>query len=86
VQNEAPLAQRIVPSLPFIYGDLLYCARNEMIVHLEDLLRRRMPMLILVRLEKSALQKIAERVSQKLGWDQERVKQEVEMLLSNNIK
>ena len=49
IEDDPHLAERIVPALPFIYADLLFCARNEMVVHLEDLLRRRMPLLILAQ-------------------------------------
>lgn len=77
VESDPSLATLIVPSLPFIYADLLYCAREEMVVHLEDLLRRRMPLLILAKLSENELTKIGEKVSSVLGWDDARVKQEV---------
>ena len=51
VEETPQLAARIVPALPFIYADLLLCARDEMAVHLSDLLRRRMPLLILATTE-----------------------------------
>lgn len=63
------LAERIVPALPFIYADLLFCARSEMAVHLDDLLRRRMPLLILAKLSEDTLRSIAESVASTLGWD-----------------
>lgn len=84
VENNPLQAERIVPLLPFIYADLLYCARNEMIVHLADLLRRRMPLLILAKLDESQLSKIMEKVAPILGWDQKRATQEVIALVSRN--
>jgi glycerol-3-phosphate dehydrogenase len=77
VEREPALAARIVPTLPFIYADLLFCAREEMVVHLDDLLRRRMPLLILAKLTESELSRIAEFVSGALGWDEVRGKLEV---------
>jgi glycerol-3-phosphate dehydrogenase len=75
--EEAPqLAARIVPALPFIHADLLLCARDEMAVHLSDLLRRRMPLLILARLDALAVRHLAELVAPVLGWDEARVVQE----------
>ncbi len=75
---DAPhLIQRIDPSLPFIYADLLYCARTEMIVHLEDLLRRRMPLLILSQVSEGALGRIAEVIAPTMGWDEAAVEREV---------
>jgi glycerol-3-phosphate dehydrogenase len=85
VEGDPVLAVRIVPALPFIYADLLFCARDEMVVHLEDLLRRRMPLLILTKLHESELSKIAEKVSVILGWDEARVKHEVAVLASSIV-
>ncbi|MGA7595589.1 MAG: glycerol-3-phosphate dehydrogenase/oxidase [Gallionella sp.] len=59
IEAEPQLAERIVPSLPFIYADLLFCARNEMVIHPDDLLRRRMPLLILAKLTEETLHRIA---------------------------
>ncbi len=77
VETHPSLAARIVPALPFIYADLLFCAREEMVVHLEDLLRRRMPLLILAKLTESELWQIALAVSGALGWDEARSGREV---------
>lgn len=77
VERNPLLAARIIPSLPFIEADLLFCAREEMVVHLGDLLRRRLPLLILAKLNESDLYKIAEKVSSIFGWDAAIVKQEV---------
>lgn len=78
VEHTLTLANRITPSLPFIYADLLYCARTEMVVHLTDLLRRRMPLLILAQLTKDDLQQLAEKVASTMGWDDATVNREVE--------
>jgi glycerol-3-phosphate dehydrogenase len=80
VENNPTWAERIVPSLPFIYADLLFCARTEMVEHLDDLLRRRMPLLILAKLNEAELLNIAEKVSVILGWDQARVDRELASL------
>ena len=72
------LAERIAPTLPFIYADLLWSARNEMVVHLDDLLRRRMPLLILAKLTSNDLQKIAAIVAPILSWDEAAMYHEIE--------
>jgi len=77
VEINPSLAGRLVPALPFIFADLLFCAREEMVVHLDDLLRRRMPLLILAKLTESELGQIAQRAAGALGWGVARVKQEV---------
>jgi glycerol-3-phosphate dehydrogenase len=78
VAAEPRLAGRITPGLPFIYGDLLLCARDEMVVHLVDLLRRRMPLLILARLDDAELRSIGGMIAPVLGWDGARINQEIE--------
>lgn len=69
IEGEPRLAERIVPALPLIYADLLFCARNEMALHLQDLLRRRMPLLILARLTDATMGRIAATVADTMGWD-----------------
>lgn len=78
IETEADLARRIIPSLPFIVADLLHCAATEMVIHLEDLLRRRLPLLILARLTRNDIEQIALRVADTVNWDAARTHQEVE--------
>ena len=70
-------AARIVPEVPLIEADLLWCAQDEMVLHLSDLLRRRLPLLILARLGESRLRACAEMIAPLLAWDAERVEREV---------
>ena len=69
IGQDPQLSKRITPSLPFILGDLVFCARNEMVVHLEDLLRRRIPVLILSKMTQAELRHLAEITANALGWD-----------------
>ncbi len=78
IEETPKLAARIVEELPFIYADLLFCARDEMALHLSDLLRRRMPLLILAKLSSDEVRHLAEFVAPELGWDAARIEQEVE--------
>ena len=78
VAGDQRMAERIVPALPFIYADLLHCARTEMVVHLDDLLRRRIPLLILTKLSESDLRKIAATAAAVLGWNETMMNQEIE--------
>jgi glycerol-3-phosphate dehydrogenase len=78
VDDTPQMAARIVSELPFIYADLLLCARDEMVVHLPDLLRRRMPLLILAKITGSDLEHFAELLAPALGWDADRMAREVE--------
>jgi glycerol-3-phosphate dehydrogenase len=81
VEIDTNLAKRITPSLPFIYADLLFCASEEMVVHLRDLLRRRMPILILSRFSESDLHEIATMVAPLMGWNENAMRLEVEACL-----
>ncbi|MDD2702168.1 MAG: glycerol-3-phosphate dehydrogenase C-terminal domain-containing protein, partial [Sideroxydans sp.] len=78
VRGMPQYALRIVPEVPLIYADLLLCAREEMVVHLPDLLRRRMPLLILAKLDAETVRHLAELVAPVLGWDVQRISDEVE--------
>ncbi len=68
IKQNAGLAKRILPGLPFIEADLVFCARHEMVVHLEDLLRRRLPLLILSKMTPVDLQRLAELAAKALAW------------------
>ncbi|ADE12684.1 glycerol-3-phosphate dehydrogenase/oxidase [Sideroxydans lithotrophicus] len=77
VEESRHLAARIVIDLPFIYADLLLCARDEMALHLSDLLRRRVPLLILARLSEAEIRHLADLVSSTMGWDAGRIELEI---------
>jgi glycerol-3-phosphate dehydrogenase len=76
-EAEPQYAARLLSELPFIGADLLFCARDEMVLHLPDLLRRRLPLLILARLDEIELRRLAVLVASELGWDAERIEREV---------
>ena len=77
IETQAGSVQRIVPSLPFIDADLMQCAETEMVTHLDDLLRRRMPVLILAKLTTDDLRHIAHRIAPVLDWDDSRIELEI---------
>jgi glycerol-3-phosphate dehydrogenase len=77
IEEKPQLAVRIVSELPFVYADLMWCARDEMVMHLSDLLRRRLPLLILAKLNEADLIHLAEVLGPVLGWDADRVAREV---------
>jgi glycerol-3-phosphate dehydrogenase len=77
IARQPVLAERIIPSLPFINADLMHCAAHEMVVHLDDALRRRIPLLILAELTETDLYRMAGCISGVLHWDAARCRQEV---------
>jgi glycerol-3-phosphate dehydrogenase len=60
IAADTTLARRIIPTLPLIYADLRYCAQHEMVMRQDDLLRRRLPLQILTKLDEAMLRRIAE--------------------------
>lgn len=76
------LAGHLLPALPFLRADLFHCARHEMVVHLDDLLRRRLCLLLLHRADRSQLEALAAEVAPFLAWDQARQNLEVEHCLA----
>jgi glycerol-3-phosphate dehydrogenase len=81
IEQDATLAKRITPTLPFIVADLVFCAGHEMVVHLDDLLRRRVPLLILAKMTSAELRDLAEMVTETLGWDETALTTELEMCI-----
>ncbi|GAB1233083.1 glycerol-3-phosphate dehydrogenase/oxidase [Ferrigenium sp. UT4] len=70
-------AARIVPELPLTEADLLFCAQREMVLHLSDLLRRRLPLMILAQPDERMLRRVANLLAPMLCWDAARVEQEI---------
>lgn len=78
IDNNPGSARRIFSHLPFIIADLVFSARHEMAVHLEDLLRRRMPLLVLMRMTHAEIFHLAEIAAQELNWSGKTINEEVE--------
>jgi glycerol-3-phosphate dehydrogenase len=81
IEQNPSWAKRITPTVPLITADLVFCAGNEMVVHLEDLLRRRIPLLILAKMTQAELRYIAEIVATTLGWDVATLNNELEICI-----
>lgn len=78
IEQNQHLAERVTATVPLIVADLMFCLNNEMVFHLEDLLRRRIPLLILYRMTKTELQQFAEICAKTLTWNQTKIDEEVE--------
>ena len=81
IEQDAALAKRITPTLPFIVADLVFCVGNEMVVHLDDLLRRRIPLLILAKMTQTELRHLAEVTARMLRWDEATLNNELEICI-----
>ena len=81
VQQKPELCGRISPQAPFCWGELLVIAEREMVITLDDMLRRRMPLAILIKLNQKQLEKAAALVSPILGWNPQKQSEQVSDML-----
>ena len=78
IRDRPDLADRIVSDLPFVRAEIVQAGRSEAPRNLIDVLRRRVPVLILARLDRAAIEDAATLVGDVLGWDDARRAAEVE--------
>jgi len=81
IAEEPSLARRLHPALPFCRAEALYSASEEMVVRLEDLLRRRIPLLFLLPPERAVLEDSAALASRALGWTGKHRLREIDLIL-----
>ena len=74
--ERSALAERLDPRLPFCRAEVIQAAAREMARSLEDVLRRRLPWLILSRPDPSVVREAAGLVASALGWSGERRREE----------
>ncbi len=80
--HQAPsLAQRLVPEAPFCRAEVVVAVEEEMARTLTDILRRRIPLLILTRLQRAEVEDAATLAAPLLGWDAARRAAEVDAVL-----
>jgi glycerol-3-phosphate dehydrogenase len=83
IEQDPDLGQRIAPDLPFCRAEVIHCARNEMAVHLEDLVRRRIPLTILSRPDQALAREIAGLAAPEMGWSTADVQAQVARLMAH---
>jgi glycerol-3-phosphate dehydrogenase len=68
--DDAGLAARVVPDLPYIMAEVVYACRHEMVIRLEDVLVRRLHVNIEDRARGAGIAPaVAARMAPELGWD-----------------
>jgi glycerol-3-phosphate dehydrogenase len=82
IREQPALARRITHELPFCRAEMLYSLRHEMVVHLEDLLRRRLPLIILMRPDLWLVEELSAMAAAELGWSPADRQAEVDHLMS----
>ncbi|MDP7114359.1 MAG: glycerol-3-phosphate dehydrogenase/oxidase [Myxococcota bacterium] len=77
--DDSSLAERVVPGLPFVWGDLLHAIREEGALTLEDLFARRTEILLKAPDQGlECLDTAADLAGAQLGWDAARRAAEIE--------
>lgn len=76
-QENPELSQTIIAGLPFIKAELVFCADEEMVVHLDDLLRRRIPLMILAKMSSEQISQFANIAAKALHWDNKKTDEEI---------
>ena len=82
-KDEPMLKERLVAGLPFIWGQLTYAVRHEMVLTLDDFLVRRIHILSLDPDQGRMLAaKVAATMAPLLGWDQAQTAEQVDRYLN----
>lgn len=81
LRREPALARRLVPEAPFCRAEVCVAVEEEMARNLTDVLRRRIPVLILCRLREAEIEDAASLAAPHLGWDAARRRQEIEAVM-----
>lgn len=68
LEREPGLAGRLHPDFPFCRAEIVLGVEHGMAITLEDLLRRRVPILILDRIKRSVVEDAADLAAPILGW------------------
>ena len=77
IEKFPKLARRYVPEAPVCLGELVYCSQYEMVGNLHDLLRRRLPMLLIASIPRRRVELAAAICGKILGWSDLRRAEEV---------
>lgn len=85
IAEQPALARRIHPQAPFLRAEAVLAVRDEMARSLEDVLRRRMPLLLLARREAGWLTDVARLIAPALGWDETESLRQVKALMPPSV-
>jgi len=83
LEQRPGLARRIAPDAPFSMAEVLHAVQEEMARTLEDILRRRIPLMLVTRAPEQSLRDAAELAAEVLKWDSARRQAEVDSLFAH---
>lgn len=79
LNNDPEMAKRIHPELPYCWAEVYWICEHEMIVHLEDLLARRLRAILLnARATMEIAEEVAGRIKPIMKWSDEDVNKELD--------
>ena len=82
IRKAPALAGRLKDNLPFCRAEVVHGAAREMAVHLEDLLRRRLPLMLISQPDRTVLEAAAALAAPVLGWDEGQRRKEIDSALA----
>ena len=77
LSDQPSLAARLHPDVPFCLAEVVHAVKYEMARSLEDVVRRRVPLLLLARPTQVELLQAADLMGPFLGWSDQRKHEEV---------
>ncbi len=80
IRNDKTLGGRLHPALPFLRAEVVHAARDEQAQTLIDVLRRRLPLLLLTRWDDAVIADAAALMGRELGWDAAHISAEISAL------
>ena len=83
LEQRPELARRITPDAPFSMAEVLHAVQEEMARTLEDILRRRIPLMLVTRAPEQSLRDCADLAAEVLTWDSARRVAEVDSLFTH---
>ena len=78
LREDPTFMARVVPDMPVLMGQVVYAVRDEMAVHLRDVVMRRLPLYLSNELDHAALLACARAMARELRWSQREMVTEVE--------
>jgi glycerol-3-phosphate dehydrogenase len=78
LETDPILTLRVVPDLSVVLGQVVYAVREQMAIHLWDVIRRRTPLYLSGALDRSALATCAAMMARELRWTWRRTAAEIE--------
>ncbi len=76
IEQQPELAQSL-GQLPFCRAEALYCARDEMVIQLKDLVRRRIPLMLMMPPNQELLEELASLIAPVRGWSADECAEQV---------